>query len=109
MTEPRIENMITTGAEHVEALHRWATDLALAAELVAGGSILDRPRVLGILEQIAMEMGCAISPFVNTFGAPGSKASEQTDRIILLGSETCSRCAGTGEVPIVVPVTEGGR
>ena len=103
MTEPRIAAQIEGVTAHLEALPRWADELAEVIAWIAGGSVLDRRRALQRVERIASEVGLSVEPLARLFAPdPGeSGASDQTDRIVITGTEPCERCAGTGEVPIV--------
>jgi hypothetical protein len=107
MTEARIAAQIEGVEAHLEALPRWADELADVIAWIGGGSVLDRRRALQRVERIASEIGLSFEPLARLFAPePGeSGASEQTDRILISTiTEPCDRCAGTGEVPIIVEV-----
>jgi hypothetical protein len=103
MTESRIAAQIDGVEAHLAVLPTWARELAEVVEWLRGGSVLDARRALQRVERLAAEVGLSIEPLSRLYSpAPGeSGASEQTDRILITGTEKCTRCAGTGEVPIV--------
>lgn len=112
---------LATMIDHASDLARWTTELARVREWVEGGSVLDQPRTIDrltrilaevraavepmqVVERMAPEVALAVAALARLYSPPPgeSGASEQTDRIIVHpGAETCSRCAGTGEVPII--------
>jgi hypothetical protein len=102
--DARIRAALETGADHVEAVRTWARELAELRDWIAGGSILDLRRALDRAERLTAQLGLAIAPLERAFPTGPDGVSEQTDRIVIVGSETCTRCAGTGEVPIVEPL-----
>lgn len=98
----RIREALQTGADHVVALETWARELAELRDWIAGGSVLDRRRALDRAERLTAALGLAVLPLRRAFPTGLDGVSEETDRIVVRhGSEPCSRCAGTGEVPIV--------
>lgn len=112
MTEPRIAAALETGADHVEAVTRWADEIAELRDWIAGGSVLDLRRALDRADRLADEIGLAVLPLARAF--PKADA-EQTDVrlptvvddpptapiIVTHGYAVCSTCHGTGEIPIV--------
>lgn len=100
MTEARERDRIDAVEALKLQLARWVEELALVEDACRhfGGF-----RSVGIAadktERIKHEMGLAVGSLDRLF--PTGAESEQTDRLIVTGQETCTRCHGTGEVPMV--------
>lgn len=101
MTEPRIRDLLSFVEAERDAAPVIATELEECAQIcedaalasAAVGAVASRLRV------IATALGCKLDLLDRL--APRDDSEDTAPIIIRRGSEECTRCSGTGEVPSV--------
>lgn len=99
MTEARIDALLAFLEAERADLIRIAGLLGAHAELLAASGY---PGVGAEVGQLAADLGCKVPVIDRLIGKPADADAEITQPILVsTDAEICTRCHGTGEVPVI--------